>query len=105
MDKHAHSQSAAIDPVCGMTVDLATTLHKARHGGADYFFCCSGCHEKFLADPVRHLQAAAPKSCCGCGGRKATAAAAATHVIDPVSGMSGDPGVTSQGAKFGQSHR
>jgi Cu+-exporting ATPase len=94
MNKHVHSHAAAIDPVCGMTVDPAATAHKALHQGTDYFFCSRGCREKFVADPARYLHEGAAKSCCGCGGRKATAHAPATQAIDPVCGMSVDPATT-----------
>src|SRR5688572_12264912 len=56
MDKQAHSHIAATDPVCGMTVDPATALHRAQHGGMDHFFCSDGCRAKFVADPARYLQ-------------------------------------------------
>ena len=45
----------ARDPVCGMSVDPATAMHKAEHAGATYYFCCGGCREKFVADPARFL--------------------------------------------------
>ena len=45
----------AIDPVCGMTVRSAGAAHRAQHGGQDYFFCCAGCRERFLASPERYL--------------------------------------------------
>ena len=44
-----------IDPVCGMTVDPATTAHHAAHAGNDYHFCSAGCRTKFIADPARYL--------------------------------------------------
>src|SRR3546814_6407643 len=42
------------DPVCGMTVDPATTPHIATHGGEHNYFCSAGCLAKFEADPDRH---------------------------------------------------
>ncbi len=45
----------AVDPVCGMTVDPATTQHHAHHGGQDYHFCSAGCLSKFAGDPARWL--------------------------------------------------
>jgi len=45
------------DPVCGMTVIVATARHRATHQGHEYFFCNPRCREKFLADPVRFLAA------------------------------------------------
>lgn len=51
------SAASETDPVCGMTVDLATARHRATHAGHDYFFCNPRCREKFLADPLRFLAA------------------------------------------------
>jgi len=48
--------ATAIDPVCGMQVDPATTPHHATHAGTDYHFCSARCREKFMADPARYLQ-------------------------------------------------
>jgi len=45
-----------IDPVCGMTVDPATSAHHAQHDGQDYHFCSAGCRAKFMADPERYLK-------------------------------------------------
>ncbi len=39
------------DPVCGMTVDPATTPHTATHSGKHHYFCSAGCLAKFEADP------------------------------------------------------
>ena len=50
--------TTAKDPVCGMMVDIATAKHTFEHGGANYYFCCSGCRTKFAADPERYLAAA-----------------------------------------------
>ncbi len=55
---HAPAGPAAVsakDPVCGMTVDPATTPHHAEHAGHAYHFCSAGCRTKFAADPVRYL--------------------------------------------------
>ena len=43
------------DPVCGMTVDPSTTLHRRDLGEATYHFCSAGCAGKFAADPDRYL--------------------------------------------------
>ncbi len=59
---HSAAATVAKDPVCGMSVDPATTPHKFQHGGADYFFCGAGCLNKFSLDPRRYLVAdTAPK--------------------------------------------
>ncbi len=39
----------AIDPICGMEVDEKTAL-RVEHQGKDYYFCSSGCRDKFLAE-------------------------------------------------------
>lgn len=44
-----------IDPVCGMTVDVAMARHTVAHQGRDYFFCNPRCKDKFLKDPLRFL--------------------------------------------------
>ena len=46
------------DPVCGMWVDPHTAKHRAEHDGQPYYFCSSGCREKFLAGPARYLDPA-----------------------------------------------
>jgi len=42
------------DPVCGMTVAVASAAHRAELGGRTYYFCCGGCRERFLAAPARY---------------------------------------------------
>src|SRR5262245_14259326 len=46
---------AAKDPVCGMDVDAHTTAHRATLDGRSYYFCSSGCRERFLASPATYL--------------------------------------------------
>jgi Cu+-exporting ATPase len=46
---------AALDPVCGMTVDPHTTPHRHTHHGHPYYFCSAGCRTKFAADPAKYL--------------------------------------------------
>ena len=43
------------DPVCGMTVDPATSKHSFEHDGETYWFCCNGCLTKFSSDPDKFL--------------------------------------------------
>lgn len=47
--------ASVLDPVCGMTVDAATTAHHAHHDGSEYHFCSARCREKFVADPAKYL--------------------------------------------------
>ena len=47
--------AASADPVCGMTVDPHTAKHRALHHGRTYYFCSTGCREKFTSEPERYL--------------------------------------------------
>ena len=46
--KEQEKSTDAIDPICGMTVAIATARHKADVQGVTYYFCCAGCRTKFL---------------------------------------------------------
>src|ERR1051326_6490127 len=48
----------ARDPVCGMTVNPETAPARLEHDGRTYYFCCSGCMEKFRAAPAKYLSGA-----------------------------------------------
>ena len=56
---HAHQHGAAatkvLDPVCGMSVDPATSKHRFEHHGETFHFCSAGCRTKFAADPAKYL--------------------------------------------------
>ena len=78
---HPASASRTTDPVCGMTVDPATSKHRAEHAGKTFYFCCNGCREKFAADPDRYLKAA--------------------PATDPVCGMTVDPATAKHQAEHG----
>ena len=47
--------ATVVDPVCGMSVDPATTAHHAEHAGRAYAFCSDGCRARFIADPGHYL--------------------------------------------------
>lgn len=57
-----HAMSAvsvtAIDPVCGMTVEIANTRQHCSYEGQDFYFCCAACKRLFERNPqeyfVRH---------------------------------------------------
>jgi Cu+-exporting ATPase len=53
---HQAAAGAAVDPVCGMTVDPAKTPHHAEHAGRAYHFCSAHCLERFVAEPARWLE-------------------------------------------------
>jgi Cu+-exporting ATPase len=50
-----------VDPVCGMKVAPEKARAKAEYEGQSYYFCCTGCAQKFQLDPEKYL---APK-CSG----------------------------------------
>lgn len=54
-EQGGHDVAKAIDPVCGMQVDPATTPHHAAHDGHEHHFCSARCREKFIADPDKYL--------------------------------------------------
>lgn len=43
--------SQAIDPVCGMSVDVAGAAFVAEHRGEAVYFCAAGCQRAFEKDP------------------------------------------------------
>jgi xanthine dehydrogenase accessory factor len=47
--------ASAVDPVCGMEVDIATARHTAKVEGSVYYFCCAKCRTLFLTDTRRFL--------------------------------------------------
>ena len=49
------TQASAIDPVCGMNVDIATTEYKSVYEGQTYYFCCAGCQHSFEKTPQQYL--------------------------------------------------
>jgi YHS domain-containing protein len=48
----------ARDPVCGMTVDRATTPYRSEYRGRTVYFCSPGCKARFDADPERYVDPA-----------------------------------------------
>lgn len=54
---HDHGDEATTvhDPVCGMTVDPATSKHRFEHHGETFHFCSAGCRTKFAADPAKYV--------------------------------------------------
>jgi xanthine dehydrogenase accessory factor len=45
----------AVDPVCGMTVEVAGARHVVEFGGRAYYFCCPGCRREFEAEPEKYV--------------------------------------------------
>jgi len=63
VDTHTHTHSSrgtgnsAVDPVCGMSVEMNTAKHTHSFGGSTWYFCSKHCLDRFSADP-RHYAAA-----------------------------------------------
>lgn len=59
MNAHTHRPDATTahqvtDPVCGMSVDPTATDHTVDRDGEQYYFCSTGCKDKFLAHPDQY---------------------------------------------------
>jgi xanthine dehydrogenase accessory factor len=46
--------TSAIDPVCGMTVEIATARYTAEREGQRFYFCCAGCKRSFEQEPEKY---------------------------------------------------
>ena len=46
----------ALDPVCGMSVEVGKAA-KTEHGGETYYFCCSHCQQAFESRPEDYIGA------------------------------------------------
>jgi|HubBroStandDraft_1064217.scaffolds.fasta_scaffold00307_17 xanthine dehydrogenase accessory factor len=44
----------AKDPICGMSVDVASAKHKSEFRGNSFYFCCAGCKQKFDKQPDKY---------------------------------------------------
>jgi xanthine dehydrogenase accessory factor len=66
--------TTAIDPVCGMTVDIVGANHSFQYKQQTYYFCSEGCQARFAADPEKYLNQFAPSG----------------EAIDPICGMTVD---------------
>jgi Cu+-exporting ATPase len=59
---HAGVEAAVRDPVCGMSVDPATSRHRFDHNSETFHFCSTGCRTKFAADPAKYLDKQKPQA-------------------------------------------
>jgi xanthine dehydrogenase accessory factor len=44
----------AKDPICGMMVDMSRAKYKSEFRGNSFYFCCSGCKQKFDKQPEKY---------------------------------------------------
>jgi P-type Cu+ transporter len=54
-DNKGMKENAAVDPICGMTVDPESAKHKIEYNGRTFYFCSGACKSKFTADPPKYL--------------------------------------------------
>ncbi len=50
----ATSPATALDPVCGMRVEVGAARHTAEVDGRVYYFCCPHCRAAFVRDPQHY---------------------------------------------------
>ncbi len=43
------------DPVCGMDVNSQSAAGSSEYGGMTYYFCSTGCKQRFDADPAQFV--------------------------------------------------
>lgn len=61
-----------VNPVCGMSVEIAAAKHVVVYGGRKVYFCCDCCKAEFERAPERYL-AIAPEPAVRSGNRSAEA--------------------------------
>ena len=54
-EKTPDTEASAIDPVCGMTVEIAGARHRSSYIGRDFYFCCPACKREFEREPEKFL--------------------------------------------------
>lgn len=52
----------AIDPVCGMTVEIAIAHFTSEYDGKTYYFCAAGCKRSFDKEPQKYVHLGSPQS-------------------------------------------
>ncbi len=57
MEQKVPDEATAIDPVCGMTVDLNAGKPHLDHDGETWHFCNPRCLDKFEAEPQKYIDA------------------------------------------------
>ncbi len=61
-ETHVHAREpdisiveTAIDPVCGMTVEIVNARHHTSYDGREFYFCCPSCKRHFERNPQEYL--------------------------------------------------
>ncbi|MEO8574399.1 MAG: YHS domain-containing protein [Pyrinomonadaceae bacterium] len=61
-EKQTTTTETFVDPICGMQVKPATAAGSLNQDGETYYFCSTGCLQKFI-NPTDNKQS----SCCNGG--------------------------------------
>ncbi len=48
-------EKSALDPVCGMMVEVSTARHRSVYDGRTFYFCCPACKRVFEGNPQEYL--------------------------------------------------
>lgn len=51
----------AIDPVCGMSVEIATARYVSEYNGAKFYFCARSCMNSFNKEPEKYAKVASSR--------------------------------------------
>lgn len=54
-EKEVVGEETAVDPVCGMTVQIRGAAYTHTYQGQTYYFCCAGCQLSFVQQPDAYL--------------------------------------------------
>jgi uncharacterized membrane protein YraQ (UPF0718 family) len=52
--EHSNATGTATDPVCGMSVDIASAQHVHSSEDGTVYFCSAGCRSAFIANPAAY---------------------------------------------------
>jgi xanthine dehydrogenase accessory factor len=55
LPKTASGSDTALDPVCGMMVEIANARHRSMYDGREFYFCCPACKRLFEGNPQEYL--------------------------------------------------
>ena len=55
---YAAEPEMAVDPVCGMMVEVSTARYKTTYAGQTYYFCAAQCQHRFEKNPLEYLSQA-----------------------------------------------
>ena len=48
-------EESAVDPVCGMLVEISGARYHSVLDGRDFYFCCAACKRQFERNPQEYL--------------------------------------------------